>query len=124
MTNFFYNLILEPIITIYEIVYGITRQIIFETPLFEEVLILSILVVSIVFNMLTYPLYKKADIIQNETRIKKEKMSKWVEHIKKNFKGDERYFILSAYRGVASAPLGLSFTDVRPFQATPFPYAP
>ena len=97
MTNFFYNLILEPIITIYEIVYGITRQIIFETPLFEEVLILSILVVSIVFNMLTYPLYKKADIIQNETRIKKEKMSKWVEHIKKNFKGDERYFILSAY---------------------------
>ena len=97
MINFFYNLIIQPIITLYEIVFGLADYYIFVGLLYEESVFMSILFVSVVFNLLTYPLYKKADELQNEARLKKEKMSKWVDHIKKNFKGDERFFILSAY---------------------------
>ena len=97
MISFFYNLIITPLVVLYENAYRITNEILFLSDFASYSILISIFVVSVLFNLLTYPLYKKADIIQNEARLKKEKMSKWVEHIKKVFKGDERYFILSTY---------------------------
>ena len=97
MISFFYNLIITSLVVLYENAYRITNEILFLSDFASYSILISIFVVSVLFNLLTYPLYKKADIIQNEARLKKEKMSKWVEHIKKVFKGDERYFILSTY---------------------------
>ena len=47
------------------------------------------MIVSLSVNLLTFSLYKKADEIQKEVRIKKERMSKWVNHINKNFNYEE-----------------------------------
>jgi len=59
--------------------------------------ILGILLISIVMNFLALPLYMRADAIQEEERKKVASMSKWVSHIKKTFKGDERYMMLTRY---------------------------
>ncbi len=58
---------------------------------------IAIIAVSIVIQTLVLPLYKRADAIQEEERKKQEEMSYWVTHIKRTFKGEERFMMLSAY---------------------------
>lgn len=57
----------------------------------------AVLGVSITVSLLTLPLYKRAEEIQEEERKKQSAMEKWVAHIKKTFSGDERFFMLSTY---------------------------
>ena len=97
MINLFYNIFIYPLVVIYEIFYNISIYLLNNVFVNEYKYVFSILIVSIIVNILTYPLYKKADLLQKETRETKRKMSKWVNHIKKSFKGDEQYFMLSAY---------------------------
>lgn len=58
---------------------------------------LSIMVLSLVVNFLVLPLYSRADAIQTEEREKEKKMEHWVRHIRKTFKGDERFMMLQTY---------------------------
>lgn len=58
---------------------------------------LSIIIMSIVVSTLVLPLYKKAEKLEQQQRAKEKELSHWVEHIKKHFKGDEKYMILDAY---------------------------
>ncbi|MCR4909213.1 MAG: membrane protein insertase YidC [Lachnospiraceae bacterium] len=58
---------------------------------------IAIIGVSLIVNFLAYPLYKRADAIQEAERNKQEEMSRWTDHIRKHFKGDERVMMLSAY---------------------------
>lgn len=58
---------------------------------------LSIICVSIVVQILVFPLYKSADAVQEKERKKQKSMEKWVNHIKKTFSGNERFMMLSAY---------------------------
>ncbi len=58
---------------------------------------LSIVVLSLVMNILVLPLYKRADAMQEEARDIEEKLSRGVNHIKKVFSGDERMMILQTY---------------------------
>lgn len=58
---------------------------------------LAIVAVSLTVNFLILPLYKKSDAMQEEENKKQKQMSKWVKHIRKTFKGDERFMMLSAY---------------------------
>ena len=58
---------------------------------------LSIIILSIVVSTLVLPLYNRAEKIEAEQRAKEKELSHWVEHIKKSFKGDERYMMLDAY---------------------------
>ena len=58
---------------------------------------LSIVAMSLVINLLLLPLYFRADKLEKEQRFKKNKMSSWVKHINKTFKGDERIMMLQAY---------------------------
>lgn len=57
----------------------------------------SIIVLSLCINILVFPLYRAADAMQREEREKEKKLAKWTEHIKKTFKGDERYMMLQTY---------------------------
>ena len=57
----------------------------------------TIMILSAVVNLLVFPLYHSADAMQTAEREKEEKLAYWTEHIKKNFKGDERYMMLQAY---------------------------
>ena len=97
MINLLYNLLIYPIIIVYEIIYNIFNNLFHSSIFINNAEFFSIVIVSLSVNLLTFSLCKKADEIQKEVRIKKERMSKWVNHINKNFKGDERFFILSTF---------------------------
>ena len=103
MLDFFYNLIIYPLVIMYNLVFHFINDVVLVEGSFipyqiiDNRYIVSIILLSIFVNILTYSLYKNADKLKEETRKKKESMKKWVDHIKKNFKGDEQYFILSAY---------------------------
>ena len=103
MLEFFYNLIIYPIVVMYNIIFNfITNVVLAENDyilnyITDNKYIVSIILLSIFVNILTYNMYKKAEELQDITRKKKESMMKWENHIKKNFKGDEKYFILTAY---------------------------
>lgn len=58
---------------------------------------LSIIVVSLVINILVFPLYRRADKMQEEARDIEKKLSEGVKHIKKSFSGDERMMMLQTY---------------------------
>ena len=57
----------------------------------------SIIILSLVVSTLVLPLYKRAEKLEAEQRKKEKELSHWVEHIKKHFRGDEKYMVLSAY---------------------------
>ncbi len=57
----------------------------------------AVIAVSLVVQTLVLPLYERADALQEEERRQQEKMAHWVEHIKKTFKGEERFMMLSYY---------------------------
>jgi len=57
----------------------------------------SIVFLSLIVNLLALPLYRKADEMQKKERDDRQRISKWEDHIKKHFKGDERYMILQTY---------------------------
>ena len=90
MASILYDLIIYPLFLFFEFVfvkafaltgnYGIT-----------------IIILSLTINFLVLPLYRSADSMQNEEREKEAMLSHWVDHIKKTFKGDERYMMLQTY---------------------------
>ncbi len=57
----------------------------------------SIFPLSLVVNLLLLPFYKRADAIQKEERDRQKAMEPFVDHIKKTFKGDERYMMLQTF---------------------------
>ena len=85
-----YRLFIGPLELILETVFGIA-QLLLQKPG------ISIIIMSLVMNLLLLPLYKRADAIQAEQREKEKSLSRWVQHIKKTFKGDERYMMLQTY---------------------------
>ena len=58
---------------------------------------LSIIVLSLLMNILVLPLYKRADAMQEEARDTEARLSRGVNHIKKVFSGDERMMILQTF---------------------------
>ena len=84
------NLILAPLELIFEVIFSFA----FKLTNSEG---FSIIILSIVVSTLVLPLYNRAEKIEAEQRAKEKELSQWVEHIKKHFKGDERYMMLDAY---------------------------
>ena len=58
---------------------------------------LTIILLSLCFNILVLPLYRRADEVQKAQREKEKSLEKWVSHIRRTFKGDERYMLLTTY---------------------------
>ena len=57
----------------------------------------AVIGVSLAISLLTLPLYRRADAVQQKERDLQKKLSYWVSHIKKHFKGDERFMMLQTY---------------------------
>ena len=57
----------------------------------------AIILLSLAMNFLVLPLYRRADAVQAEERDRENAIAPWVKHIKKTFKGDERFMILQTY---------------------------
>lgn len=85
-----YNIIISPIEMVIEIIFSIIYKISLN-PGF------AIIGVSLAINFLVLPLYKKSDELQEKERDKQAEMKPWLDYIKKNFKGDERYLMTQTY---------------------------
>ena len=90
IASFLYNIFIMPIQLCIEIVFHFLF-----THLHDAVA--AIVGVSLFVNILCLPLYSRADALQAEERERQKKLSRWVEHIRKSFKGDERYLRLNTY---------------------------
>jgi len=85
--DIFFNLFIMPLELIFEVIFWFLK----DHPA------LAIFAISIVMNFLALPLYKRADSIQAQERDKTASMAYRVGRIKKTFKGDERYMMLTTY---------------------------
>lgn len=90
MGTILYDVIVQPIIYLIELVFSVFWRVTGSPGL-------AIVGVSIAVNLLCLPLYRMADEAQDAERAKQASMKRWVDHINANFKGDERYMMLSAY---------------------------
>ncbi len=84
------NIFLAPLELIFEVIYSIAFKITSSEGM-------AIIILSLVVSTLVLPLYKRAEKIESEQREKEKELSNWVDHIKRYFKGDERYMLLDAY---------------------------
>ena len=90
MRYYLFSLIIKPISLILEVIFSLAYRITGNPGV-------SIICVSLAVSILTMPLYRRADAIQEQEREKKRSMDKWVTHIQKTFKGDERVMMLNVY---------------------------
>ena len=86
-----YTLIIQPIEFFIELVFNFSRD------KLQLGVLGAIIFVSITVNFFALPLYNIADALQLKERKIQNKLQYWVKHIKKTFKGDEQYMMLSAY---------------------------
>ena len=85
-----YQLFIGPLELFFEVVFTIANRVIGNPGL-------SIIVLSLAMNFLVLPLYRQADAMQEAERDRSQAMKPWVDHIKKTFKGDERFMMLQTY---------------------------
>lgn len=85
-----YQLLIGPLELFFEVVFSIAYHILNHPGL-------SIIFLSLAMNFLVLPLYRRADALQAEQRDVEMKLQPWVTHIKKTFKGDERFMMLQTY---------------------------
>ena len=85
-----YTLIIYPIELLFDVVFTVAYRLLGSSGL-------AIIFLSLAVNFLVLPLYKRADELQAEERAVQEKMVQGIKHIKKTFKGDERFFMLQEY---------------------------
>ncbi len=90
MLTCLYNIFIMPLVLVMETIFSVTYR------MFGNAGI-AIVSVSIAVNVLSLPLYRKADAIQDEERRMQKLMALPIKHIRKTFKGDERFMILQAY---------------------------
>ena len=88
--SFLYTLIIKPLIMLFDVTYTTILYI-------SQDIGISIVFLSLTVNILILPLYIRADALQDRERFRAEKLSAGVSHIKKVFKGDERFMMLQTY---------------------------
>ncbi len=91
--NFFqalYQLFIGPIELFFDVVFTMAYRVVHHPGL-------AIIILSLAMNFLVLPLYRRADAIQAEERDQAAKMKHWVDHIKRTFKGDQRFMTLQTY---------------------------
>ncbi len=83
--------------------------------------VLSIIVLSLVVNIIVLPLYNRADKVQEEAKDKENLIAPMVKHIKQTFKGDERFMLLqTCYRQNDYSPLNVLKSSVSILLQVPF----
>ena len=85
-----YKLILGPLELLFDVIYA-TAYHMTENPG------LSIIFLSLAMNLLVLPLYRRADAMQEEERVQSMALQPGIDHIKKTFKGNERFMMLQTY---------------------------
>ena len=84
------TVLFKPLQLLFEIIYTLANRVIANPGA-------SIIVLSLLMNLLVLPLYKRADALQEEEKNTEQRLRRGVQHIKKVFKGDEKMMILQTY---------------------------
>ncbi len=85
-----YQLLIGPLGLFFEMVFAIVNRLLPNPGL-------TIIVLSLIVNILVLPLYNRADAMQAEEREIEERLAPRIAQIKKAFKGDERMMMLQTY---------------------------
>ena len=85
-----YNLLIGPLELFFEVLFCVVNRMVRHPGL-------SIIFLSLAMNFLVLPLYKMSDAMQAEEAATEAKLKPTVTHIKKTFKGDERFMVLQMY---------------------------
>ncbi|MBP5403027.1 MAG: YidC/Oxa1 family membrane protein insertase [Treponema sp.] len=94
MASVLYNIIVAPIELVVEVVFEILYRFVGHE---KSDQVIAIIGVSLVISLLTLPLYQMAEAVQKKERDIQKGMSKWISHIRKTFKGDERFMMQQYY---------------------------
>ena len=94
MFSILYNILISPIELVLEIIFELMFRILGHGQANQG---LAVIGVSLAVSLLTLPLYRQADAVQQKARDIQKKMSRWVNHIRKTFNGDERFMMLRTY---------------------------
>ena len=109
-----YALVIGPIELIFKVIFSLLNKNI-------PVSGVNILLLSLVFSLMVLPLYMRADKIQEEAREQEDRLGPTIKHIKKYFKGDERFMILQTfYRQNDYSPLSVLKSSVSLLLQVPF----
>ena len=90
MLHALYQIIIMPVHLLLETVFAIVYRLANDAGF-------SIIIVSLVVNLLVLPLYLRADDVRKQEREKTKQMEPVIRHIKKTFRGNEQYMMLSTY---------------------------
>ncbi len=112
--HYIFDIIIESLIFVYDLLFTLIYRS-FGNPA------ITIIILSIVINLIVLPLYKRADDLQKEEQLKKRSMERGVKHIRKTFKSDEQFMMLQAYYRVCHYnPLSFLKESVPLFLQIPF----
>ena len=85
-----FNIVIAPLCLMFEFLFDNIYK-------FNQNIIFTIFLISFIVCLICLPLQLKAQKIQKEEEKIQKKLSKRINSIKKNFKGDERFFLLQTY---------------------------
>ena len=85
-----YKILIGPLELFFEVVFVVAERHV-NNPAY------AIIFLSLAMNLLVLPLYRRADAVQAEERDRENALAPWIKHIKKTFKGDERFMMLQAF---------------------------
>ena len=90
LLSMLYDIVVMPLVYIVDLAFSLFCRLLQDPGL-------ALVGVSLVVNFLCLPLYRMADRMQDEERARQAKMADRVAQIKRSFKGDEQYMMLSTY---------------------------
>ena len=85
-----YQILIGPLELFFEVVFSWAYQLLNNAGL-------SIIFLSLAMNFLVLPLYRRADAMQEAERDRSARMKPDLDHIRKTFKGDERFMVQQTY---------------------------
>lgn len=85
-----YQICIYPLELLFEFVFSLEMRLI---PSYG----VCILLLSLFINIILLPVYAMLDRIEGQQRQQEDRLSCWSSHIRKTFRGDERYFMLKTY---------------------------
>ena len=88
--SFFLYLIIMPLQILFELIFSTAYNLIEDPGC-------SIVILSLAMNFLLLPLYRRADIMQEQQRDIEKKLEPGVQHIKNSFQGDEQMMMLQMF---------------------------
>ena len=94
MATVLYTIFISPLELVLEVLFELIFRILKSQPKYVGFAIIG---VSIAVSLLSLPLYRRADILQKKAREKQKQMEKWISHIKRTFRGNERFMMLQQY---------------------------